>query len=128
VTDSADERDGQDSNDTRKELRDYLAKVNEELGKREEKVSVVEGEIAQLEFKLKELRSNRAISAGDISSVGSLESYRGHLKDQLARKKAVAKELNADVQRARDRREAVMKELSALNLEDGGESGNRGRQ
>ena len=125
MANSSDERGGQEGSDTRKELRDYLAKVNEELAKREEKVSVVEAEIAQLDFKLKELRSSRAISAGDISSAGSLERFRGHLKEQLARKRGAVLELSADVQRARERREAVMKELAELNLVEGEEPGKR---
>ena len=107
------------TDNTGQDLREYLVKVTDELVKREERLALMESEIAQLEFKLKETKSTRAISSGDISSVGAIVRYRAHLKEQVLRKKAAARELNEDVLKARQRHNDVLAEIKE---QDGGAS------
>lgn len=98
----------------RQEAQAYLVKVVEELGRREARLSALDGLIAQIKFELSELQTEALRPMGSAARLIAGESRRKSLLEQLERMAKERGELTEDVRRALERRKMTEQELKEL--------------
>ncbi len=94
--------------------KEYLKEVERELERRVARLASVIAEIEALEASMRVVDVSRGIRQGNVLRITSTASYQSHLKGQLSRKREEQKELQLEVDRARERKVLVEEEIAFL--------------
>ncbi len=111
VTGGIDDVIGQDEEERR--LREELTKTLQELSLRQAKLAMVDKELLGLRYKMERLRQGTRLRSS-TSILMAQEAYRCSLEEKIGRGQLRRKECLADVERARERRQMVEKDLDEV--------------
>jgi len=108
------EEESSEISSERKESLEYARQVNIELGKREGRLVRLDEEIALIEEKLKQASRPKSMQGGDALRIVSLEQYKRQLRVTLKQKSVDRKKVEIEVQKARERKKQIEKELKFI--------------
>lgn len=101
----------------RQALRDELGRTLHELSARQTKLATIEEELTSLRYQLERIRSSPG-ACTVASTLIAQEAFRRRLQERLQQVESQRKECVAEVERAKERREAVQSDLEALPADE----------